>query len=101
MRVSTCPGIGGLLLLLFASLPCTAASRFPEICQNQSKFVWAEGKAPVSTEMLNAILREEGTFTAGQCSCYDLRRDCEAETPGQCIPLLRECNRAIGSGGSF
>ncbi|WP_143039732.1 MULTISPECIES: hypothetical protein [Bradyrhizobium] len=81
--------------------PCSAASRFPEICQTQGKFVWADGKKPIVDEMLTAIVKEEGSFTAGYCSCTDLRKDCEAETPGACIPLLRECNKAIGSGGSF
>jgi hypothetical protein len=81
--------------------PSSAAIRFPQICQTNGKFVWADGNAPVSDEMLRAIIREEGSFTAGNCSCIDLRRDCEAETPGQCLPLLRECNTAIGSGGSF
>ena len=90
-----------LVVLLLASLPCTAASRFPDICQTHGKFVWAQGKGPVSNEMLRAIINEEGNFTAGYCSCYDLRQDCEAQTPGQCLSLLRECNLAIGSGGSF
>jgi hypothetical protein len=89
------------MALLFLSAPIGAASRFPQICQTNGKFVWADGKAPVSDEMLRAIIREEGSFTAGNCSCIDLRRDCEAETPGQCLPSLRECNTAIGSGGSF
>ena len=90
-----------LVAAALAPSPSTAASRFPEICQSQGKFYWAEGRTIIADEMLNAIIREEGTFTAGYCSCYDLRRDCEAETPGQCIPLLRECNGAINSGGSF
>jgi hypothetical protein len=89
------------MALFFFSAPSSAASRFPEICQSNGKFVWADGKAPVSDEMLRAIISDEGSFTAGYCSCTDLRRDCEAETPGQCLPLLRECNIAIGSGGSF
>lgn len=93
--------LAGLVIVGLAPSICTAASRFPEICQSQGQFVWAEGKAPIPKEKLSAIIREEGTFTAGPCSCYDLTQDCEAQTPGQCIPLLRECNRAIGSGGSF
>jgi hypothetical protein len=52
------------------------------ICKTEGKFVWAEGKAPISNEMLLAIVREEGSFTAGPCSCYDLRGDCEVDTPG-------------------
>jgi hypothetical protein len=96
LRNSAC-----LTAVFLLSVPCNAESRFTQICQSHGKFVWADGKAPVSDEMLRAIIREEGSFTAGYCSCIDLRRDCEAATPGQCLPLLRECNMAIGSGGSF
>ena len=87
--------------LLLVSAPCNAASRFPDICQNQGKFFWVEGRTLISNETLMAIIREEGSFTAGYCSFSDLRRDCETKSPKHCLPLLVECNRAIGSGGSF